>query len=220
MNKTIELTNVNSPVTSVIATTIGATVESSFRSAMNSLLNTKLAGKSVTQKITPRSLFPLMHIQIPSRIIYFNGMKEIRRKIQNFEWLHVNFPTFSLVLSAVTPGLLLTPVVSCLEAVNVKSSVPLSRRWMIGYAPRSLREICFGVGINQCSDITVDFFRLMTESNYAATLLGSITAGGFAGYVSQIPHLISTVKLMNPHLGYRSVVRRVVKKCRRRFFLI
>lgn len=48
----------------------------------------------------------------------------------------------------------MTPVSSMLEACNAGHSnpEPLSRRWTRGIGPRGVREVIFGLGINQLSD--------------------------------------------------------------------
>ena len=55
---------------------------------------------------------------------------------------------------ACIPGLLMTPVSSMLEACNAghANPEPLALRWMRGIQPRALREVIFGIGINQLSD--------------------------------------------------------------------
>ena len=50
------------------ATAIAAGSESYYRSALNALINAKLTG-------TRAALFPNMHIQVPTRIVYISGLK-------------------------------------------------------------------------------------------------------------------------------------------------
>lgn len=59
--------------TPVFAVSIAAGVESFYRAAMNAILNQQLTG------VRKGSLFPNMHIQIPTRIFYINGFKGIRQ---------------------------------------------------------------------------------------------------------------------------------------------
>lgn len=57
---------------SFFGSTLGAVIESYYRSSLNSWLNAKLTGKP------PASMFPMFHIQIPTRVIYINGFKVTR----------------------------------------------------------------------------------------------------------------------------------------------
>ncbi len=101
-----------------------------------------------------------------------------------------------------------------------------------------MREIIFGVGINQLSDACeerigdvslVDRFQLLPkcfysrgveyiyctnvvfqplqdiENTFMRTMAGSMIAGVAAGYLSHVPHNVSTVKLLNPNLTYPQV---------------
>ena len=58
------------------------------------------------------------------------------------------------MVPALLPGVLMTPVSSVLEASNAGHSnpEPLYRRATRGMAPRGVREVIFGVGLNQLSD--------------------------------------------------------------------
>ncbi|KAI9905626.1 hypothetical protein PsorP6_014214 [Peronosclerospora sorghi] len=90
-----------------------------------------------------------------------------------------------------------------LEAFNAGNMNPesLSTRWIRGTAPRMLREVIFGVGLNQLSDYFEE--RMMVTSspamNYA---LGSMMAGVVCGYLSHVLHNLSTMKLMHPQKSY------------------
>ena len=54
---------------SFFGSTLGAVIESYYRSGLNSWLNAKLTGKP------PASMFPMFHVQIPTRVVYINGFK-------------------------------------------------------------------------------------------------------------------------------------------------
>lgn len=54
---------------SFFGSTLGAVIESYYRSGLNSWLNAKLTGRP------PASMFPMFHIQIPTRVLYINGFK-------------------------------------------------------------------------------------------------------------------------------------------------
>jgi len=62
-------------VTSICA---AAGIESFYRSALNSLINQRLTGVKAP-------LFPDMHIQVPVRMVYFSGLKGIRKYLQDIE---------------------------------------------------------------------------------------------------------------------------------------
>lgn len=52
------------------------------------------------------------------------------------------------------PGVLMSPLSGLLEASNAGHSnpAPMSTRWLYGAMPRMMREIIFGIGINQLSE--------------------------------------------------------------------
>ena len=186
----------------VISTTVGATVDSFYRSAMNSKLNASLTGKTAP-------LFPNMHVQTPIRILYLNGIKNIRvavdgqrdRVKQATGW---NSTAVGMSL-AIAPGLLMVPMSSLLEASNAghMNSEPLVARSMRGLMPRSVREIIFAIGLNQMSDFYQrDMWPRFTDNVAASNILGSMTAGIVSGYISHVPHNLSTLKLLKPHLSY------------------
>lgn len=54
---------------SFFGSTLGAVIESYYRSGLNSWLNAKLTGKP------PADMFPMFHVQIPTRVLYINGFK-------------------------------------------------------------------------------------------------------------------------------------------------
>ena len=80
---------------------------------------------------------------------------------------------------ALAPGIIMTPMSSLLEACNAGhlNPEPLTQRWMRGYLPRTVREVIFGVGLNQLSDFCeerVSFIKNSALRNAA----GSMIAGG------------------------------------------
>ena len=183
----------------IFATSVAASIECFYRSFMGSLMMELLTGKK-----TPR--FPIMHIQMPTRIFYINGFKGIRFYLDH----HVNAdaysnPKLARLLMAVTPGVIMTPVSSILEASNAgqHNPEPIYRRLFRGIIPRCAREVIFGVGLNQLTD----FFEervpegLVTNPVYR-NMLGSLCAGMASGYISHFPHNLSTLKLTNPHKTY------------------
>lgn len=58
----------------IVATSVAAGVESFYRSALNSWLNYCLTGQA-------SPLFPAMHLQLPTRVLYINGFKGARQYI-------------------------------------------------------------------------------------------------------------------------------------------
>ena len=182
-----------------IATAAG--VESFYRSALNSLLNARLSGTPVT------SYFPNMHVQTPTRIAYIAGFKGLRHWTDNNFKPHEmrNRLQFNIALSCL-PGVVMTPLSSILEACNVgdKNPEPLAKRWVRGIMPRGVREIIFGIGINQLSDFCEERYDFI-ESQNLRNALGSMTAGVCSGYLSHIPHNLSTLKLMYPAKSYSQI---------------
>jgi len=170
------------------AVTCAAAVESFYRSGMNALINAALSGK-------PRAaLFPNMHVQVPVRVIYINGFKGIRHMVDSNVDLHrFDHPQAVGALLATLPGLIMSPVSSMLEASNAGHSnpEPLSIRWTRGFAPRCVREIIFGVGINQLSDYYEERFPWFHDNKFLKNLSGSFCAGLVAGYLSHVPHSLS-----------------------------
>ena len=130
------------------ATSIAAAIESVYRSALNAKLNEALSGQK-------GPLFPNMHIQLPTRVLYINGFKMLRSGLHDAvkPELYSNPDSVRLGLACV-PGICMTPVSSVLEACNAGHSnpEPLQLRAMRGLVPRAMREVIFGLGINQMSD--------------------------------------------------------------------
>lgn len=54
---------------SFFGSTLGAVIESYYRSGLNAWLNAKLMGRP------PANMFPMFHVQIPTRVLYINGFK-------------------------------------------------------------------------------------------------------------------------------------------------
>ena len=185
--------------TTFTTTTIAACFEAFFRSGMNSMINQKLAGG----KAGP--LFPQMHVQIPIRVVYLNGIKQVRGYVDQVDCHQHQFPTVTRMLLSFLPGVVMCPFSSVLEASNATNNpTHISRRWLIGIVPRLGREIIFGVGMNQLADFMTERISFI-ENDFIRHASGSISAGWIAGYFSHIPHNLSALKLMNPDLSYRQV---------------
>eukprot|EP01100_Stratorugosa_tubuloviscum_P014909 TRINITY_DN8258_c0_g1_i1.p1 TRINITY_DN8258_c0_g1~~TRINITY_DN8258_c0_g1_i1.p1 ORF type:complete len:425 (-),score=203.38 TRINITY_DN8258_c0_g1_i1:79-1311(-) len=182
----------------LLAVSIAASIESFYRAGMNAWLNQQLTGIPMTK------LFPNMHIQIPTRVCYINGLKGLRTVLKdNLDPDSYQFPTLVRVGSAILPGLLMTPFSSILEASNAghANPEPLKTRWTRGLIPRVAREVIFGIGLNQLSDYCEE--RVPTiENDQLRNAIGSLTAGVISGYLSHVVHNLSTLKLMNPNKTY------------------
>eukprot|EP01059_Diplonema_ambulator_P020607 TRINITY_DN3444_c0_g1_i1.p1 TRINITY_DN3444_c0_g1~~TRINITY_DN3444_c0_g1_i1.p1 ORF type:complete len:301 (+),score=92.25 TRINITY_DN3444_c0_g1_i1:273-1175(+) len=186
----------------VFATTVAATFESFYRSALNAFINRALLGQKLQR------LFPDMHVQIPTRVMYINGIKQSRTWLAN----NVNPEEYGSAASLVRtgvwvgPGLFMTPVSSLLEAANAGNKNPeplLTQRWLRGVTARCVREIIFAVGVNQMSEYVEDSIPHSAISNglYRNTT-GSLVAGVMSGYLSHVPHNMSALKLHFPKKSY------------------
>ncbi len=186
------------------AITCAAAVESFYRSGMNALINAALTGK-------PRAaLFPSMHVQVPTRMVYINGFKGIRYMVDsNIELENYDHPQLLGAALATLPGLLMSPVSSMLEASNAghTNPEPLSIRWTRGFIPRCVREVIFGVGINQLSDYYEERLPIFQDNKFLKSLTGSFFAGLVAGYFSHVPHSLSALKIMNPEKTYAELFK-------------
>jgi len=186
----------------ITAISIAAGIECYYRSMMTSLLNARLTG--VTS-----SLFPNMHIQVPSRIFYICGFKALRASFeQHIDPDSFENPTAVRLATALTPGIIMTPISSILEATNAghMNSEPMYKRWMRGVVPRAGREIVFCIGLNQLSDYFDEKVEpFFPENAIAGNAVGSLLAGFVSGYFSHVPHNLSTLKLMEPHKSYREL---------------
>ncbi|RHY88358.1 hypothetical protein DYB37_009775 [Aphanomyces astaci] len=185
--------------TPIFATSVAAAVESFYRSALNSYLNARLTGQA------PATLFPNMGVQIPTRVAYINGFKGLRHYLEkNIDDDAYENPGYVRIAKAIAPGIIMTPVSSMLEACNAGHMNPesLATRWIRGLAPRAVREIIFGVGLNQLSDYCEERIPLDDSQPILKNALGSMFAGVVAGYFSHVPHNLSTLKLMNPQKSY------------------
>jgi hypothetical protein len=136
-----------------------------------------------------RSSALCVFLQIPTRIVYINGFKGIRKAIDNSQFMqnvdNTSNPTLFRLLAAITPGLCMTPVSSLLEAFNAghMNKEPLTKRWTRGIAPRSCREVIFGVGLNQLSDFCEERADFISNK-FMRNAVASMTAGVIAGYVT------------------------------------
>eukprot|EP00760_Papus_ankaliazontas_P036264 PhM_4_TR8275/c0_g1_i1/m.53413 len=179
---------------------IAAAIESFYRSALNAMLNRQLQGASTATKV---ALFPHMHVQIPMRVGYINGFKQLRFFLDNsVDARHYSNPAMLQILLAITPGIVMTPMSSVLEASNAGHSnpEPMLRRATRGITFRSVREIIFGIGLNQLSDYFEE--RVPIENRAMRNAAGSLAAGIVSGYLSHIPHNLSAMKLMQPDMTY------------------
>mmetsp|Transcript_22637 Transcript_22637/g.63604 ORF Transcript_22637/g.63604 Transcript_22637/m.63604 type:complete len:463 (-) Transcript_22637:48-1436(-) len=193
----------------VPACMIAAGTESYYRSALNAYLNYSLTGER-------GRLFPNMGVQVPTRIMYVLGFKSLRSMADIYvDARQYQNPTSVRLASVLAPGIIMCPVSSILEATNAGNLNPesMATRWMRGYLPRMMREVIFGVGLNQLSDVLEE--RLMgmhVVNKYVSNILGSLGAGIVAGYLSHVPHNLSTLKLVEPKTPYSSLFQKFVAK--------
>jgi hypothetical protein len=193
------------------AVAIAAGIESYYRSALNALLNARLMGSARAE------LFPNMHIQVPVRISYITGFKGLRALLDKHvpdpdQW---EYPTMVRLAATLSPGIIMTPISSILEASNAghMNSESMTTRWMRGLVPRAGREIIFGVGLNQLSDYFEERLQPYFKNNeMLANAAGSLAAGVVSGYLSHVPHNISTFKLMEPNRSYVDLYRMFVDR--------
>jgi hypothetical protein len=74
-------------------------------------------------------------------------------------------------------------------------------RWTRGFIPRCVREVIFGIGINQLSDYYEERLVFIPTQTYRS-MTGSFLAGIVSGYMSHVPHNLSALKLLNPTVSY------------------
>jgi hypothetical protein len=182
------------------AVSIAAGIESYYRSALNASLNARLTG-------VKGEYFPNMHIQVPTRICYIAGFKGMRAWLQdNVHPDQYSDPTSVRLAMALSPGILITPISSILEATNAghMNHESMATRWMRGIVPRTGQEIIFGLGLNQMSEYFEErvgsWFGF--EQKVVCNMAGSLIAGVVSGYLSHVPHNLSTYKLLEPHRSY------------------
>ena len=190
-------------VVNVAAVSVAASFEAYYRSALNSLMNASLTGQR-------GAMFPNMHVQIPTRVLYINGFKATRQWLTNEVDARTQHQaddgdsrSYLLLVPALLPGVLMTPISGVLEASNAGHSnpEPLYRRAFRGFVPRCLREVIFGVGLNQLSDYCEERVpESFATSKVLRNAVGSLVAGLFAGYLSHVPHNLSTMKLLQPQV--------------------
>jgi len=189
------------PLKQLPIVSVAAGIESYYRSALNSMINARLTGHRA-------SLFPHMSVQVPARVLYINGLKGIRQYLDaRFDRNNYMYPAATGVLVSILPGIVMTPVSSVLEATNAGhyNNEKLHVRWMRGILPRGVREVIFGIGLNQLSDFFEERANFLVGNNSGAlaNAVGSVNAGVVAGYLSHVPHNLSTYKLMHPQKSYR-----------------
>jgi hypothetical protein len=157
-----------------------------------------------------------MHIQVPTRIAYICGFKVLRNIFDKYvsDADSYDYPQMVRLTAAVAPGIIMTPISSILEASNAGhlNKEPLTTRWMRGAVTRGGREIIFGVGLNQLSDYFEERFQPHFSSPILANAAGSVAAGVVSGYLSHVPHNLSTYKLMEPQRSYADLYKMFVNK--------
>lgn len=151
-------------------------------------------------------------------MLYIAGFKCLRafldRDIDADNWNSHGARVAVRFCKTIAPGIIMTPVSSILEASNVghANPEPLVLRSVRGSVPRLGREVVFGVGLNQLSDFMEERYRTFAANALVANMAGSLSAGVVAGYLSHVPHNLSTYKLLNPHKSYSELFELFVDK--------
>lgn len=188
------------PLSTALYTSLGAAVEAFYRSALNAQLNAALTGQPVA------AYFPEMRVQLPLRVAYINGFKGLRLAVQEaIQPEEFAYPQTMSLVAACMPGVLMSPLSGLLEASNAGHSnpAPMARRWLYGASPRMLREVIFGIGINQLSEWCEERVpEALFDGKASRNFVGSMTAGVACGYLSHIPHNLSALKLLQPSKSY------------------
>jgi len=216
-------------VQNIPAIMIAAGIESYYRSALNAQVNRVLTGVKA-------DLFPNMHIQVPMRIAYIAGFKGLRARLDQYDKsdddpadvigdttsagrpLDVKSENDTIHRSKfwrklgfiIAPGVIMTPLSSVLEASNAGhlNKEPMATRWMRGITARCGREILFGLGLNQLSDYFQERCQI-EDSPMLRNMVGSLMGGVVSGYLSHVPHNLSTYKLLEPHRSYPDLYKNV-----------
>jgi len=190
----------NAPLLTALYTSMGTSVEAFYRSALNAQLNARLTGQPAA------AYFPDMHVQLPLRVAYINGFKGLRLVVQQaVRAEEYESPQSVSLVAACVPGVLMSPISGLLEASNAGHSnpAPLTSRWLYGATPRLLREVIFGIGINQLSEWCEERVpEALLGGKASRNFAGSMAAGVACGYLSHIPHNLSALKLLQPHKSY------------------
>eukprot|EP00536_Pseudo-nitzschia_multiseries_P012104 jgi/Psemu1/207730/e_gw1.445.26.1 len=176
---------------------VAAGMESYYRSALNAQVNRVLTGVKA-------ELFPNMHIQVPMRVAYIAGFKGLRAYMDRFNEEDTPLDIFWKRLGiTIAPGIIMTPLSSVLEASNAGhlNKEPMTTRWMRGITARCGREILFGLGLNQLSDYFQERLQF-PDRPIMSNMVGSLMGGVVSGYLSHVPHNLSTYKLLEPHRSY------------------
>eukprot|EP01103_Thecamoeba_quadrilineata_P013402 TRINITY_DN3715_c0_g1_i2.p1 TRINITY_DN3715_c0_g1~~TRINITY_DN3715_c0_g1_i2.p1 ORF type:complete len:406 (-),score=35.51 TRINITY_DN3715_c0_g1_i2:347-1564(-) len=190
---------------------IAGTIETFYRSALMSLLNARILGQRL-----PAKWFPNIHIQLPTRVAYIIGYKSSRILLADFAPPPEEKNNLLRIGLMFAPGVMMTPIASFLEACfAVKNPAPIYKKWIHGFLPRGVREIIFGMGLNQLSDYFEE--RVPLDNPLFKSIVGSMAAGILAGYLSQFPHNISTVKINDPSKSYRQHFRLFTKTWHQKF---
>ena len=137
--------------------------------------------------------------------MYINGTKGIRAYLDDiidpYDYSNPALVGFAMMCA---PGTIMTPVSSLLEASNAghKNPKPMYTRWMDGISARVIREILFAAGLNQASDWIEERVPQDIKSGQLRNMVASLTAGVLSGYLSHVPHNLSTLKLFEPEKSY------------------
>jgi len=109
--------------------------------------------------------------------------------IVGYKTISANCGIDNKFLNSSLTGLVMTPISSLLEACNVYKKDVVLNNAKHGFVARGAREMAFAYAIN-----TID----------------NPVGVGISAYFSHIPHILSTMKLIKPHVSYPALFREYV----------
>ena len=109
--------------------------------------------------------------------------------IVSYKTISANCGIDNKFLNSAVTGLVMTPISSLLEACNVYKKDVVLNNANHGFVARGAREMAFAYAIN-----TID----------------NPVGVGISAYFSHVPHILSTMKLIKPHVGYPELFREYV----------
>jgi len=215
------------------AVMIAAGIESYYRSALNSKINHALTGVKSDMFPNMHIQVPMRIAYIAG----FKGLRAIMDRyndeeeevgcdgngspiiedndgLQSTSAAHqndaINRNFWRRLGITIAPGVIMTPLSSILEASNAGhlNKEPMATRSTRGVVARCGREIIFGLGLNQLSDYFQERWQF-GDSPMISNMIGSMMAGVVSGYLSHVPHNLSTYKLIEPHRSYADLYKNV-----------
>ena len=109
--------------------------------------------------------------------------------IVSYKTISANCGIDNKFLNSAVTGLVMTPISSLLEACNVYKKDVVLNNANHGFVARGAREMAFAYAIN-----TID----------------NPVGVGISAYFSHVPHILSTMKLIKPHVSYQELFREYI----------